>query len=396
MKVALCLSRIQVGGAPKSVHLVHRGLLREGIDCDLILTGPTEGDDHYSALDRGWDFKAINLGQTSLRYRLDNTYKTLLKYDAVVNNHSREVRHIIPALPMRVHTLSVVRSTQPDHIIKWAIRNSPYLDALVGISPAVCKALRKLPAKAPIVHIPNSVPNIYSEHKPIEPLGNRLRLLYVGRFEDKAKNISILPRIVRRLHARGLRTELTVVGNGPDKDALVRTIKMENVCEDISLVGAKTRPEVLELMQTHDFLLAPSRYEGFGLVVAEAMACGLIPITSGIESFRWLLGPSHMELIASEEDPNIYADRICALCKEPTKYIELQRRLRERQRKEFSPKITISMYIDVLTNMYESEGNRKKPVNSICRALPLRRRFEYSRLYQYLRKLYHAFHNWWF
>lgn len=105
-----------------------------------------------------------------------------------------------------------------------------------------------------------------------------LRLLSLGRVEDASKGVLWLPRILERLEDP--RWELTVGGDGPDRDALVRACAPFG--RRVRFLGAVPAEQVADVMAQHDVLVFPSRFEGFGLTLAEAMAAGCVPVASAI------------------------------------------------------------------------------------------------------------------
>ncbi|WP_081852854.1 glycosyltransferase family 4 protein [Bosea sp. 117] len=107
--------------------------------------------------------------------------------------------------------------------------------------------------------------------------GEGCRLLFLGRVEDTAKGVFWLPRILERLPASAT---LTVAGDGPDLPRLAR--QLARFPDRVRLAGMVAPDEVGELVRGHDLLLAPSRFEGFGLSMLEAMAGGCVPVASHI------------------------------------------------------------------------------------------------------------------
>jgi glycosyltransferase involved in cell wall biosynthesis len=104
-----------------------------------------------------------------------------------------------------------------------------------------------------------------------------LRLLFVGRIEDQSKGVFWLPAILRRLPAN---TTLTVVGAGPDLPELRRRLARSG--NRVCFPGALPAEAVHAMYADHDVLLAPSRYEGFQIVLVEAMSKGCVPVASHI------------------------------------------------------------------------------------------------------------------
>ncbi|MGB5806694.1 glycosyltransferase [Castellaniella sp.] len=102
------------------------------------------------------------------------------------------------------------------------------------------------------------------------PLGARL-LLSVGRLAEE-KNHAGLLRAFARLAPQYPDVRLWVVGDGPLRDALLRQRAALGLNDRVAFLGV--RQDVPDLMRAADVFVLPSRFEGFGLVVAEAMACG--------------------------------------------------------------------------------------------------------------------------
>lgn len=102
--------------------------------------------------------------------------------------------------------------------------------------------------------------------------GGALRLLFVGELSDR-KNPGLLLDALDRLTA-GQRAEvsLTFAGDGPLRSALEG--------RGATLLGRQPMEEVPRLMQQHDVLVLPSRHDGWGAVVNEALMLGLYVICS--------------------------------------------------------------------------------------------------------------------
>ena len=102
--------------------------------------------------------------------------------------------------------------------------------------------------------------------------GSDVRLLLsVGRLADE-KNHAGLLRAFAHVAGRYPDVQLWLAGDGPRRKDLLRQRKDLGLEDRVVFLGA--RHDVPELMRAADVFVLPSRYEGFGLVVAEAMASG--------------------------------------------------------------------------------------------------------------------------
>lgn len=71
--------------------------------------------------------------------------------------------------------------------------------------------------------------------------------------------------------------KLKIVGEGPERKHLEEEIKRLHLCNSIVLTGYSNNVQK-EMSESSIFVLT-SLYEGFGLVILEAMSCGLPPVT---------------------------------------------------------------------------------------------------------------------
>ncbi|MGE4056662.1 MAG: glycosyltransferase family 4 protein [Vicinamibacterales bacterium] len=110
------------------------------------------------------------------------------------------------------------------------------------------------------------------------PQAGPLRLMFVGRLVPyKACDLAI--RGAARLLREG-RALLTVVGDGPERNALERLAETLGVAGAISFRGWLSHPETLACLRKADVLVFPSLREFGGGVVFEALARGVVPIVA--------------------------------------------------------------------------------------------------------------------
>ena len=110
-----------------------------------------------------------------------------------------------------------------------------------------------------------------------------LRLLYIGRLL-RLKHVETVVRSLAVLRSGGLEARLTIVGNGPERDALGRLVKKLGLGDWVEFRSAVKIEEVREVMRQHDFLVfASNAMEGWGCVVQEALTEG-VPVVGTYEA----------------------------------------------------------------------------------------------------------------
>jgi D-inositol-3-phosphate glycosyltransferase len=91
----------------------------------------------------------------------------------------------------------------------------------------------------------------------------------------------------------------------------------------VTLVARVAEPEVIAAYRTHDVFVLPSTYEGFGMVVLEAMTQRLPVIATPVGAAKGLIVSGHTGLLVPPRDPAALAVAIERLMKDP----ELRMRL---------------------------------------------------------------------
>ena len=109
----------------------------------------------------------------------------------------------------------------------------------------------------------------------------------VGRFDDQKKPLSLLT-VFDRVRRKVPNARLLLVGDGPLKGALQEKI-IELGCQDaVTLMGFQT--DIENLYPAMDLHLLLSRNEGFGIVTAEAMACGVPAVGTRVPGTEEVIG----------------------------------------------------------------------------------------------------------
>ena len=159
----------------------------------------------------------------------------------------------------------------------------PHMDALAVVSDKMKEHLSALLefSRLPVHYLAHGVPMPLDTELPVRTFASPLRLIYLGRLEREQKRVHLFPQILEQLKASGVPFHWTIAGEGSQKTALERTMK-SSPGQTVSFPGQISYAQVPEILRSHDVCLLTSDYEGFGLSVAEAMGCGLVPVVSDL------------------------------------------------------------------------------------------------------------------
>lgn len=102
---------------------------------------------------------------------------------------------------------------------------------------------------------------------------------YMGRIDIYQKGLDILENAMQTVPVK-----LKVAGDGRDRKRFLEMLKDRS---NIGWVGLVKGTQKIEFLSKLSFLVVPSRYEGQGIVVLEAAACGKPVIVSDIPELRY-------------------------------------------------------------------------------------------------------------
>jgi len=102
-------------------------------------------------------------------------------------------------------------------------------------------------------------------------------LLFVGRVAPE-KNILFLLKSFQKVEKKFNKVHLLIVGGGPEEEYYRNEIKKMGLESKVTMTGMLPKEETNKIFGMADIFSYPSYTETQGIVVAEAMACGTVPV----------------------------------------------------------------------------------------------------------------------
>lgn len=135
--------------------------------------------------------------------------------------------------------------------------------------------------------------------------GGPLRLVLVARC-DPLKDQATVLRAFAACRPRGPHWQVQVVGDGPTRPALETLARELGLDQAVTFLGR--RGDIPELLGQADlFALGTTAAEGFGIVLAEALAAGLPVLASDVPACREVLDDGRAGLLLPVADPVAWA-----------------------------------------------------------------------------------------
>lgn len=364
--ISIFLPALAGGGAERAMLHLAQGLAERGFKTDLVLA-QAEGDylSSIPASVRVVDLQArfpVLISKTiALRHYLQQEQPTVL-FSALDILSSAIWAQRLAGVPTRVilcvqtHLSRQFRNHQPNTmgrirplLVRWFY---PWSDGIVAASHGVAVDVAQITGlsvdRIPVIHNPVVTPEVLQkmqapiEHPWFAP-GEPPVILGVGRLvsqKDFPTLINAFAQVRQQCSAR-----LMILGEGEDRSQLESQIQQLGLTADVALPGFIDNPYAY-MAKAKVFALS-SIFEGFGNVVAEAMATGTPIVSTNCDS-----GPA--EILANGQygklvavgDVNALAEAIIATiqCSLPAEALQ-------QRAQAFSIAAVTEQYIDVLQHI---------------------------------------------
>jgi glycosyltransferase involved in cell wall biosynthesis len=204
----------------------------------------------------------------------------LFRWADVVFHNNLSLRFAVPFLTVRKPWVIAHHTwlARPDGSLAAADRFKRAVlrrAANISISPAIA---RSLPVPSRIIPDPYAAEIFHLDAK--QP--RTRELIFVGRLVSD-KGVDILLNALALLAKDGKHPRLAIAGDGPERSKLVALAREVGLANQVRFEGTITGPALALLLNEHQIMVIPSRWnEPFGVVALEGIACGCaIVATSG-------------------------------------------------------------------------------------------------------------------
>lgn len=191
-------------------------------------------------------------------------------------------------------------------------------------------------------------------------LADRLLLLYLGALTPR-KNLRFLLQVLQAVRAQAPAVHLVLAGSGPQEAELRRSAQELGVAEQVTFTGYLAEADKVAYYNLADLFVFPSLLEGFGMAVAEAMACGIPVVSSNAASLPEVVGGAG--LLAAPTDLEHFVAQIVRLAKDQALRQALGEEGRTHVRQHFSwaaaAQMTYTAYHQVITHDLDKSGSWK-------------------------------------
>jgi colanic acid/amylovoran biosynthesis glycosyltransferase len=151
--------------------------------------------------------------------------------------------------------------------------------------------------------------------KQATPSSGPIKLLSIGRLIEK-KGFAYLIDAARLLRDRGFEFECKIVGEGPERASLQKSIQAYRLEKDVDLTGPLSQPEIVNLLAQSSIFVFPGVHDRSGdtdnlpTVLIEAMASRLALVATNVAGIPEIVYHKENGILLPEKDPAQLADAI--------------------------------------------------------------------------------------
>jgi glycosyltransferase involved in cell wall biosynthesis len=369
MKILQIIPNLKKGGAERLVLDICRQLsLKKEVVVKLIVF--SDAND-YSFLMGGIEFEVISvrvipsiIGKPSVDVnRLQNCIDTF--QPDIVHSHLFETEMVLAHISFPTHTKRVVhfhdnikqlRNLSMKSLLKKSfltdfyekrifIRNLSKKAKLICISKDTFEFAKKVMPNSLSKSLLHNAVDLSRFH-PIRRHSRSNEITIIGSLVDK-KGQELAIQCISELKNRNIITHLNIIGDGPNRQDLTNQIELLGLNNLVTLHGKIDFSE--DFLQKSDLYLHTAKYEPFGLVLVEAMGCGLPIVCTDGKGNRDLICEGENGFMIWERKPKLLADKIEILLKNDTLRAEMGVKARE-----FSLQFAIEKYVESLLKLYKN------------------------------------------
>ena len=367
MKICHLIDHVGLGGAQRVVTDLIEGR-GSGIEHSVIsLRASAVGDTEERLNSLGTQYQNLNLTKTNplgllqLRRELEQTRADLLHAHLDYSN-TFGIAAALSLGKMRPVLLSHLHDAPLDRPANWyrlalgalAPRVEAHIAPTTGVADASMRGLWLRPQRMEVI-APSVDLAVFSGEAGAEVAVGKIRrnakrvIGVVARLSPQ-KSIHSLIETMPQLLAEEPSTRLLVVGQGPLRAALEGECARHGVIAAVTFLGFQS--DMAKVYAALDVLVLPSRYEGFGIVLIEAMAMGVPVVATKVRGIEDVVEDEKTGLMAPYNNPKMLASKILRLFDDRALRDRLRATARQHVEKNYSRGRMVSafekLYVDLI------------------------------------------------
>ncbi|MDR5804597.1 glycosyltransferase family 4 protein [Caballeronia sp. LZ001] len=365
MKITLLVSSMGSGGAERVAATLVNAWSERGDDVTLIATYSGKGDCFYKisenvrfiyltdrAGSQGGKLSSFVQRQRALRSLIrENRPDVVISFLTNVN-----VAAILATLGLGIPVIACEHNdpSRDGRSALWKLLTRltyPHASAITVLTENVVAPFKTMvPGMRHIAVVPNPLPDeLFQQSAPSIETGAHMRLVSLGRLHPQ-KNYRLLIDAFSSIANACPEWDLWIWGEGAERASLEAEIERRGMTQRIFLPGVTENPWT-EILRSQAFVMS-SRFEGFGLALAESMALGVPAVAVDcLSGPRYITRDGQDALLVPVANPQALAAAIQRMLTDDTLRAELSRKGAKSVRERYSTNTILRVWDELFTRV---------------------------------------------
>lgn len=371
------------GGAGYATAKIAAGLVDQGVEAE-ILTSRINGEDDGSLVEgvpvhrvTSW---RVDIHDCGLRGAYTYVLAAALKRHKLHAQRHYDLEHYFFSLPTGLLSLLPTAHEDIPYIVSLRGSDVPGYDPLntrlerlhgllkpvtrriwrdagkvVALSDALAATAHQTSPDIDIDVIPNGIDTEQFSPPAVRSGSEPVRLITVARLLERKGIHTILQACAKPSR---LPVQLQIVGTGPYDSTLRQMVDDLDLSDRVQFLGFVPNEDLPKYYRDADIFVLPSAIESFGLVFAEAMACGLPIAASNVGGIPETVRDGVDGLLCPPNDPMALRENIITLMSDFETREEISQTQRERVLRHYPWEHIAERYAELYRAVLDSGGMR--------------------------------------
>jgi glycosyltransferase involved in cell wall biosynthesis len=158
-----------------------------------------------------------------------------------------------------------------DGVLLLTAEERTYATQVLGVNPAR------------IMVVPHGIKDVFVAHEPVlreSPVDEPMHLCFIGNWYA-GKGTATIAQVAEQLVLNRTPFDLLIAGSALPANEVLKSFSTDAAAR-VTVIPRYASSDLVGLLADRELLLCSSRFEGFGIAVLEAMACGVAPIATPV------------------------------------------------------------------------------------------------------------------
>jgi len=248
--------------------------------------------------------------------------------------------YIVSALGSEVAEIADAGISPRVKVLRKVLENA---DCIITVSKSLADDVKKYCSREPII-LPWGIDlNLFKPHN--EKVFKRRTIICVGALV-KRKGHELLLKAFKKVLNYINDVDLLIIGRGPEEQELKKLVNNLGIIDNVRFINYVETSELSTYYSSSEFFVSATLHEGFGVVFAEAMACGLPIVSTNVGAVPEVVGEAG--ILVEPKNPEQLAEAMLKLLNDSKLREELSKKALER-----ASRFSIEKRTEDLEKIYE-------------------------------------------